>query len=201
MDIKGVKKISAVHYFSNARIVKVKIKEDKSQVIKAISSNESAFVRKNHDKFVFPTVTIDSVKVSEVDKQKVEDMLIDISNSTNTDFIEDCFDVLSTGETHTKLVQEKISTMIDKLAKRAEITEQVEPEREQSIETKTRIVENSIEPAVVEIIESQISDGPKEMKIEERNPLDVVYDGIGDEVEAKTIEHLDDLTSYEVSYV
>ena len=36
MVIKGVKKISAAHYFSNARIVKVKIKEDKSQVIKAI---------------------------------------------------------------------------------------------------------------------------------------------------------------------
>ena len=201
MDIKGVKKISAAHYFSNARIVKIKIEEDRSQVIKAISSNESAFVRKNHDKFVFPTVTIDSVKVSEADKQKVEDMLIDISNTTNTDFIEDCFEVLSTGEKHTKLVQEKISTMIEKLKQRVEIVAPVEPERSQPIETKTKIVESSIEPSVADIIESQISDGPKEMKIKERNPLDVVYDGIGDEVETKTIEHLDDLTSYEVSYV
>ena len=39
------------------------------------------------------------------------------------------------------------------------------------------------------------------MQIKERNPLDVVYDGIEDETETKTVEHMDDLTSYEVSYV
>ena len=157
MDIKGVKKISAAHYFSNARIVKVKFKECNSQVIKAISSNESAFVRKNHDKFVFSTVTIDSVKVSEVDKQKVEDMLIDISNSTNTDFIEDCFDVLSLGEKHTKLVQEKITTMAGKISERIAEKEKTEGQVRQANETQSVTVENTIEKNVVEVLVNDCS--------------------------------------------
>ena len=201
MDIKGVKKISAAHYFSNAQIVKAKIEEDRSQVIKAISSNESAFVRKNNDRFVFPTVTIDSVKVTEADKQKVEEMLIDISNATNPEFIKDCFDVLSLGEKHTKLVQEKITTMAGKVSERITEKEKTEGQVRQANETQSVTVENTIEKNVVEVLEKQILDGPKEMQIKERNPLDVVYDGIEDETETKTVEHMDDLTSYEVSYV
>ena len=177
MDIKGVKKISAAHYFSNAQIVKAKIEEDSSQVIKAISSNESAF------------------------KQKVEEMLIDISNATNPEFIKDCFDVLSLGEKHTKLVQEKITTMAGKVSERITEKEKTEGQVRQANETQSVTVENTIEKNVVEVLEKQILDGPKEMQIKERNPLDVVYDGIEDETETKTVEHMDDLTSYEVSYV
>ena len=54
---------------------------------------------------------------------------------------------------------------------------------------------------LIDFLENQIPEKPKELKIKERNPLDVVYDGMEDDINAKTVEHMDNLTSYEVSYV
>ena len=91
--------------------------------------------------------------------------------------------------------------MAGKVSERITEKEKTEGQVRQANETQSVTVENTIEKNVVEVLEKQILDGPKEMQIKERNPLDVVYDGIEDETETKTVEHMDDLTSYEVSYV
>lgn len=205
MVIKGVKQTKHKKYFAN-RNVKLKRKDD-SQVIKAISTNESAFVRKNIDKFVFPTVTIDSVRITKADKQEVETMLNDISNNSNVDFIEECLAVLAEGEEHTGLVQNKIDNMIKKIKTKkkdpnqAEIMPEIEAKLEEKTEKPVAAIQQEVNDGVIDFLENQIPEKPKELKIKERNPLDVVYDGMEDDINAKTVEHMDNLTSYEVSYV
>ncbi len=205
MVIRGVKQINNKKYFASTHI-KLKRKDD-SQVIKAISSNESAFVRKNIDKFVFPTVTIDSVRVTKAERNEVEAMLNDIANNSNMDFVEECLAVLDEGQEHTKLVQNKIDTMIKKIkAKKKDSTKaEIMPEIESKLETTTQkpvaTIQQEVDDGMIDFLENQIPEKPKELKIKERNPLDVVYDGMEDDINAKTVEHMDNLTSYEVSYV
>ena len=198
MVIKGVKKTNNSKYCQ----VKQRI-EDDGQVIKAICSNESAFVRKNNDKFVFPTVTIDSVRVSKAEKQNVEAMLIDISNNINTEFVQECLDVLVEGKNHTAMVQNKIDSIIAK--NKAKSAFQSEHELHQVIEEKksdqVQSLQQEMDEGVIDTIENAIPEKPKELKIKEKNPLDVVYDGMEDDINAKTVGNMDDLSSYEVSYV
>lgn len=206
MVIKGVKKLEYKKYFANTHKLKLK-RNDDSQVIKAISSNESAFVRKNIDKFVFPTVTIDSVRVSKADKQDVETMLSDIANNANSDFIEECLAVLGEGQEHTGLVQNKIDTMIKKIKSKkgdlnqSEVLQEIETKIEGQEPKPVASIQQEVDEGVIDYLENQIPEKPQELKIKERNPLDVVYDGIDEDINAKTVEHMDDLTSYEISYV
>ena len=198
MVIKGVKKTNNSKYCQ----VRQRI-EDDGQVIKAICSNESAFVRKNNDKFVFPTVTIDSVRVSKAEKQNVEAMLIDISNNINTDFIQECLDVLDEGKNHTTMVQNKIDSIIAKNKTKSAF--QSEQETHQIIEEQesnpAQSLQQKIDEGAIDNIENTVPEKPKELKIKEKNPLDVVYDGMEDDINAKTVGNMDDLSSYEVSYV
>lgn len=206
MIIKGVKQLICKKYFANTHIVHLRRKNE-SQVIKAISSNESAFVRKNIDKFVFPTVTIDSVRISKADKQDVEAMLNDIANSANTDFIEECLTILGEGRKHTNLVQNKIENMIKKIqAKKAdlnqvEVSPEIEAKLEEQVEKPIASIQQEVKEGIIDYFENQLPDKPQELKIKERNPLDVVYEGIDNDINAKAIEHMEDMTSYEVNYV
>ena len=134
-------------------------------------------------------------------------MLNDISNNSNVDFIEECLAVLTEGQEHTGLVQNKIDNMIKKIKTKKEDPNQTEimPEVEAKLEEKTEkpvaTIQQEVNDGVIDFLENQIPEKPKELKIKERNPLDVVYDGMEDDINAKTVEHMDNLTSYEVSYV
>lgn len=176
--IKGIKSISNVKYLFDIRNGKLNNINNSSKTIKAISINANAFIRKNNDDFVIPTITIDNVIVNKNETSEFKELMKNISGYDDNSFLLDCENILAKSEKYTELVEKKIDNIINNIKEFDDTSI-----KQENINEKNQ---DDIKSKIISTMESQLPDEKNESpkyksfdfilnEVEEESKLDSSY--------------------------